>query len=78
MAKKIDPGSANGGPLLGLNGIVVKSHGGAEAKSFANAVLVAASLARRSYLEDIKNALRQMGSLKEVEVVKAYEGSAHG
>jgi glycerol-3-phosphate acyltransferase PlsX len=64
MAKKIDPGSANGGPLLGLNGIVVKSHGGADARSFANAVLVASSLARRGYLNDINKALTMMGNHK--------------
>ena len=31
MRAPLDPGAVNGGPLLGLNGIVVKSHGGADA-----------------------------------------------
>jgi len=38
---KVNPGKYNGAPLLGLNGIVVKSHGGADAESFASAIAVA-------------------------------------
>lgn len=42
--KEIDPKSYNGAMLIGLNGIVVKSHGSANAKAFANAINVATSL----------------------------------
>ena len=42
--KRFDPQRLNGAILLGLNGIAVKSHGGANAKSFANAIRVAISL----------------------------------
>ena len=49
MRARLDPSSVNGGPLLGLNGTVVKSHGGADAKGFANAVKMAADLASSSY-----------------------------
>ncbi len=38
---KIDPGQYNGASLLGLNGIVIKSHGGADAAAFANAIRIA-------------------------------------
>ncbi len=38
---KLDPSNYNGASLLGLNGIVIKSHGGADAKSFANAIMQA-------------------------------------
>ncbi|MFP6682526.1 MAG: phosphate acyltransferase, partial [Gammaproteobacteria bacterium] len=41
MRNRADPGSYNGASLLGLRGIVVKSHGGADAPSFANAIDVA-------------------------------------
>jgi len=41
ITKKIDPGRYNGASLLGLNGIVIKSHGGADAVAFANAVRMA-------------------------------------
>lgn len=57
MARTVDPGAANGGPLLGLNGIVVKSHGGAEAWAYSNAVSVAISLAASAYATDIRKAL---------------------
>jgi glycerol-3-phosphate acyltransferase PlsX len=50
MGRRIDPSAINGGPLLGLNGIVVKSHGGANAKGFGNAIRIAVDLARSDYL----------------------------
>ena len=43
----IDPRRYNGATLLGLQGIVIKSHGGADAFSFANAISIA-------YIEAIK------------------------
>lgn len=39
--RKIDPSRYNGGTLLGLRGIVIKSHGSADDKSFANAIRMA-------------------------------------
>ncbi len=39
--RKVDPSNYNGASLVGLNGIVVKSHGGADIDSFANAIRVA-------------------------------------
>lgn len=38
---QMDPGRYNGASLVGLTGIVVKSHGGADTQSFAQAVRVA-------------------------------------
>jgi glycerol-3-phosphate acyltransferase PlsX len=38
---RIDPRSYNGASLLGLRGIVIKSHGSADAFAFANAIKVA-------------------------------------
>ncbi len=40
---RTDPRRYNGASLLGLRGIVVKSHGGADELSFANAIAVAAA-----------------------------------
>ncbi|WP_287897770.1 phosphate acyltransferase PlsX [Brevundimonas sp.] len=53
MREKIDPSAINGGPLLGLNGIVVKSHGGADAKGFGNAIRIAVDLARSDYMTKV-------------------------
>ncbi|HHO81876.1 MAG TPA: phosphate acyltransferase PlsX [Halothiobacillus sp.] len=41
LKHRLDPGRYNGASLLGLQGIVIKSHGGADAASFANAIEVA-------------------------------------
>lgn len=41
LRAELDPGRYNGASLIGLNGIVIKSHGSADAKSFANAIGVA-------------------------------------
>jgi len=38
LREKMDPRKANGGVFLGLNGIVIKSHGGADAEGFAAAI----------------------------------------
>jgi len=53
MRQRIDPSAINGGPLLGLNGIVVKSHGGADARGFSNAVRIAVELSRSDYLNKV-------------------------
>ncbi len=41
VRKILDPRRYNGASLLGLNGIVVKSHGGADTSSFLNAIKIA-------------------------------------
>ena len=55
----LDPNNHNGAVFLGLNGLVVKSHGGANAKGVANAISVAASMVRnditRKIGEDLDN-----------------------
>jgi glycerol-3-phosphate acyltransferase PlsX len=38
LKEKMDPRRVNGGTFLGLNGIVIKSHGGTDALGFASAV----------------------------------------
>ncbi len=51
---RIDPRKYNGAVLLGLNGIVVKSHGGTDAFGFSNAIGVAISLIENSYVNEIE------------------------
>ena len=55
----LDPNNHNGAVFLGLNGLVVKSHGGANPKGVANAINVAASMVRnditRKIGEDLDN-----------------------
>jgi len=45
LREKMDPGRSNGAIFLGLNGIVIKSHGGADAEGFAAAVDVGYDMA---------------------------------
>jgi glycerol-3-phosphate acyltransferase PlsX len=47
----MDPRRSNGGVFLGLNGIVVKSHGGADATGVAAAIDMAYKLARSGFRE---------------------------
>ena len=54
---RIDPRRYNGAVLLGLNGIVVKSHGGTDAFGFSNAISSAISLIENNYNEEIKKKL---------------------
>lgn len=63
MRARIDPSAINGGPLLGLNGIVVKSHGGADARGFANAIRIAADLARSDYLTKVGTSLAKLSDV---------------
>ncbi|WP_394270155.1 phosphate acyltransferase PlsX [Qipengyuania sp.] len=55
----LDPNNHNGAVFLGLNGVVVKSHGSANALGVANAVEVAARLLEDDILERIKHDLGQ-------------------
>ena len=45
--------NANGGVLLGLGGVSVKSHGGTDARGFATACRLAADLATSHYPEEV-------------------------
>lgn len=45
LKEKMDPRKVNGGVFLGLNGIVIKSHGGTDAEGFASAVALAHDMA---------------------------------
>ena len=60
MAKQIDPRLYNGGMMLGLNGICVKSHGGADAVAFASAIKVADDLARHGFNARVSTAIQEI------------------
>ena len=53
LTKRIDPRRVNGGVFLGLNGIVVKSHGDADATGVSAALELAAGLARSGFTEKL-------------------------
>ena len=57
LRDKLDPRKANGGVFLGLNGIVIKSHGGTDAEGFAAAVDVGYDMVRYEVLNKISDTL---------------------
>jgi phosphate acyltransferase len=62
LRDKMDPNKSNGGVFLGLNGIVVKSHGSASAEGFAYAVDVGYEMVRYDLLTKINQMLNREGS----------------
>ena len=57
----LDPNNHNGAVFLGLNGVVVKSHGSATANGVANAVAVAARLLEEDLTARIGEDLAELG-----------------
>lgn len=60
LKSRIDPREYNGASLVGLNGIVVKSHGNADAHSFANAIEEAVVEVEKNIPERIKHELESL------------------
>jgi glycerol-3-phosphate acyltransferase PlsX len=63
LRTRMDPGTFNGAVFLGLNGLVVKSHGSANGRGYAAAIGVAEKLARSHYREEI---VRNIARLAQV------------
>ena len=57
LRDKMDPRKVNGGVFLGLEGIVIKSHGGTDALGFASAIDVAYDMARHELMRTIRDML---------------------
>jgi glycerol-3-phosphate acyltransferase PlsX len=72
----LDPNNHNGAVFLGLNGIVVKSHGSANALGVANAVAVTARLLEENLTERIAADLHRVGadSLRKTRAPAAETG----
>ncbi len=62
LRDKLDPKKSNGGVLLGLKGVVVKSHGGTDAEGFAYAIDVGYEMVRYDLLTKINQMLNRDGS----------------
>ncbi len=57
LRERIDPRRSNGGVFLGLNGIVIKSHGGTDAEGFAAAINLGRGVVLDQLLAKITSAL---------------------
>ena len=64
--RRVDHRRYNGASLLGLRGIIVKSHGSADAFSFGNALDRAAETVRNGVLERISKRVAQQQPIQEV------------
>lgn len=60
LRTRMDPGTFNGALFLGLNGLVVKSHGSANGRGYAAAIGVAEKLARSHYREEIERNIARL------------------
>lgn len=69
LAKRIDPRRVNGGVFLGLNGTVVKSHGGADATGISAAVKLAFLLAQQGFAEKLAARVASVVELTQDDVV---------
>jgi phosphate acyltransferase len=63
LRERMDPRKHNGGVFLGLNGVVVKSHGGTDALGFATAVDVAIEMVRNDLVNKIETDVVKMNRL---------------
>ena len=69
LRDKMDPRKVNGGVFLGLNGVVIKSHGGTDKLGFASAIELAYDMARYNLVDLIQ------ASLNSPELVSARTAS---
>ena len=58
--KTLDPDINGGAPILGVDGLVIKSHGSSKAKTIKHVVLKACDLVQSSFMEDIRNTFNEI------------------
>jgi len=67
VKKRLDPSEHNGASMVGLNGVVIKSHGSADAYSFGNALRVGLVEAQKGVPAQIAHALQSQRALAPAE-----------
>ncbi len=70
LRDKLDPSKSNGGVLLGLNGVVVKSHGGTDAEGFAYAVEWGYEMVHYDLLTKINQMLNRDGGALSASITQ--------
>ncbi len=73
LRARIDPGRYNGASLLGLRGIVIKSHGSADAYAFGHALQRAVEEVRNNVPERIAHKMTQLHPPSQVQTQAASE-----
>ena len=69
----LDPRRYNGAVMLGLNGVVVKSHGGTDAQGFAHAIDVAMDMVDHRFNDRIGEGLSRLADLAKDGAVSVVE-----
>ncbi|MAM12114.1 MAG: phosphate acyltransferase [Rhizobiaceae bacterium] len=65
LREKLDPRKVNGGVFLGLNGIVIKSHGSTDAEGYASAIEVAYDMVHNGLQAKIQHDLSEYHARNE-------------
>lgn len=71
LRDKMDPRKSNGGVFLGLNGIVIKSHGGTDPEGYAAAIDMGYDMVRYELLAKIEASVH-----RHAKVAPAFSGAA--
>jgi glycerol-3-phosphate acyltransferase PlsX len=71
----LDPRRYNGAVMLGLNGVVVKSHGGTDAEGFAHATDVAVDMVVHRFNDRIREGLGRLGTVMPQDSAKDCEAA---
>ncbi len=67
LKRKMDPRGMNGGVFLGLNGLVIKSHGGTDAKGFASAIDLGYDMASNKLVERLSRDIESFHQAESIE-----------
>jgi len=78
LRQRMDPRRANGGVFLGLNGIVIKSHGGTDAEGFAAAIDLGHGVMRDELLAKIRAALARHSKPRPQQIAQVVSGILGG
>lgn len=77
VKERVDPSHTNGAVLLGLNGVVIKSHGGTDPLGYATAIETGCQMVENSLLEKISADMASFDRFQHADV-KAKVASAGG
>ena len=69
LKEKMDPRQSNGGVFLGLNGIVIKSHGGTDATGFASAIDLGYDMACGNLVERLAVDIEDFHASLNMEII---------
>ena len=76
LRRKLDPRNINGGVFLGLNGPVIKSHGGTDEVGFKGALGLGYEIARNKVMDKIAEGMRRFPTLNAPPQAVPLEAAA--